>query len=83
MVAGTLQQQLWRNKQSEAVKHLLRLHAFELRQLPNIHRVSKPTAPHKARQMGYKAKQGKFYKFLFNALNKAMKLRIPPYPRFR
>merc|ERR1711991_128793 len=37
---------------------LSRVRTWELRQLPAIHRASKPTRPDKARRLGYKAKQG-------------------------
>ena len=37
---------------------LLRVRAWEYRQLPKIYRVNGPTRPDKARALGYKAKQG-------------------------
>merc|ERR550537_2093845 len=37
---------------------LSRVRTWELRQLPAIHRASRPTRPDKARRLGYKAKQG-------------------------
>lgn len=49
---------MWRNKQSDVMRFLLRVRAWEYRQLPSIHRASKPTRPEKARRLGYKAKQG-------------------------
>merc|ERR1712228_805894 len=51
-------QELWRKKQSDTIRFLLRVRCWEYRQLPVIHRASKPTRPDKARNLGYKAKQG-------------------------
>merc|ERR1712071_277485 len=39
-------------------RFLLRVRCWEYRQLPAIHRASRPTRPDKARRLGYKAKQG-------------------------
>eukprot|EP00004_Rigifila_ramosa_P028371 TRINITY_DN95_c1_g1_i1.p2 TRINITY_DN95_c1_g1~~TRINITY_DN95_c1_g1_i1.p2 ORF type:complete len:219 (-),score=36.03 TRINITY_DN95_c1_g1_i1:139-753(-) len=50
--------ELWRKKQSDVVRFLLRIRAWELRQLPTVHRATRPTRPDKARRLGYKAKQG-------------------------
>merc|ERR1711937_71512 len=58
MGAYKYQQELWRKKQSDAMKYLLRVRTWHYRQLPSIHRAVTPTRPAKARQMGYKAKQG-------------------------
>ena len=51
-------QELWKKKQTEAMLFLGRLRNWEYRQLPAMHRVSKPTRVEKARMLGYKAKQG-------------------------
>ena len=51
-------QEIWRKKQSDTVRFLLRVRCWEYRQLPVIHRASKPSRPDKARNLGYKAKQG-------------------------
>lgn len=40
------------------LRFLLRVRAWEYRQLNKIHRVPHPTRPDKARRLGYKAKQG-------------------------
>merc|ERR1712151_672524 len=45
-------------KQSDVMRFLARLRTWEYRQLPAIHRCSKPSRPDKARKLGYKAKQG-------------------------
>jgi len=58
MGAYKYQQELWRKKQSDCMKYLLRVRTWHYRQLPSIHRAVTPTRPAKARQMGYKAKQG-------------------------
>merc|ERR1712127_392102 len=50
--------EVWRKKQSDAFRYLQRIRCWEYRQLPGIWRVNAPTRPDKARQVGYKAKQG-------------------------
>eukprot|EP01015_Nassula_variabilis_P028357 TRINITY_DN591_c0_g1_i1.p1 TRINITY_DN591_c0_g1~~TRINITY_DN591_c0_g1_i1.p1 ORF type:complete len:205 (-),score=40.54 TRINITY_DN591_c0_g1_i1:162-776(-) len=51
-------EELWRKKQSDVMKFILRIRCWEYRQLPTIHRCSRPSRPDKARHLGYKAKQG-------------------------
>ena len=51
-------EELWRKKQSDAMRYLLRIRAWEYRQLPKICRVAHATRPDKARRLGMKAKQG-------------------------
>ncbi|KAL0485871.1 ribosomal protein L15 [Acrasis kona] len=51
-------QVLYRKKQSDALRFLLRLRTWEFRQLPKIVRANQPTRPDKARRIGYRAKQG-------------------------
>merc|ERR1719284_2117800 len=58
MTAYKYLQQIWRKKQCEAMQYILRLRTWEYRQLPRIHRVTRPSRPDKARRLGYKAKQG-------------------------
>lgn len=51
-------EELWRKKQSDVLRFLLRVRAWEFRHLPAIHRATRPSRPDKARRLGYKAKQG-------------------------
>ena len=51
-------QELWRKKQSDVMRFLLRLRCWQYRQLSALHRAPRPTRPDKARRLGYKAKQG-------------------------
>ncbi|KFD70628.1 hypothetical protein M514_09766 [Trichuris suis] len=51
-------QEIWRKKQSDVMRFLLRVRTWHYRQLPTIHRASRPTRPEKARRLGYRAKQG-------------------------
>lgn len=51
-------EELWKKKQSDVLRFLLRIRVWEYRQLPAVHRVSRPTRPDKARRLGYRAKQG-------------------------
>merc|ERR1712217_348177 len=51
-------EEIWKKKQSDALRFLFRVRCWEYRQLPVIHRVQHPTRPDKARRLGYKAKQG-------------------------
>lgn len=51
-------EELWKKKQSDVLRFLLRIRAWEYRQLSAVHRASRPSRPDKARRLGYKAKQG-------------------------
>lgn len=51
-------EELYKKKQSDVLRYILRIRCWELRQLNVIHRASRPSRPDKARRMGYKAKQG-------------------------
>jgi hypothetical protein len=51
-------EELWRKKQSDVLRFLLRVRCWEYRQLPSLVRLHHPSRPDKARRMGYKAKQG-------------------------
>eukprot|EP00877_Chromochloris_zofingiensis_P002324 jgi/Chrzof1/12092/Cz06g21030.t1 len=51
-------EELWKKKQSDVLRFLLRVRCWEFRQLPGIVRLNKPSRPDKARRLGYKAKQG-------------------------
>jgi len=58
MGAHLYQQSLWRHKQSDAMRYQLRLKCFNLRQREQVHRLTRPSVPARARSLGYKAKQG-------------------------
>jgi len=51
-------EELYKKKQSDVMRFLLRVRCWEYRHLPVIHRVTRPSRPDKARRLGYKAKQG-------------------------
>jgi len=51
-------EELWKKKQSDVLRFLLRVRCWEYRQLPTICRLPRPSRPDKARRLGYKAKQG-------------------------
>ena len=51
-------EELWRKKQSEVIRFIMRVRTWEYRQLPVIHKCQRPSRPEKARRVGYKAKQG-------------------------
>ena len=51
-------EELWRKKQSDVMSFVLRMRAWEYRQLPVIHRATRSSRPDKARKLGYKKKQG-------------------------
>lgn len=51
-------EELYKKKQSDALRFLLRIRCWQFRQLTSIHRATRPTRPDKARRLGYKAKQG-------------------------
>lgn len=50
-------EELWRKKQSDVLRFVLRVRAWEYRQLPRVCKVSRPTRTDKAHRLGYKAKQ--------------------------
>merc|ERR1719424_2487136 len=51
-------EELWKKKQSDVMRFILRIRCWEYRQLAAVHRASRPSRPDKARRLGYKAKQG-------------------------
>ena len=51
-------QELWRKKQSDVIRFVLRVRCWEYRQLPVIHKVGTPSRLDKARALGFKQKQG-------------------------
>lgn len=51
-------EELWKKKQSDVISFVLRVRAWEYRQLPAIHKVQRPSRLDKARRLGYKRKQG-------------------------
>lgn len=51
-------EELYKKKQSDLLRFLLRIRCWYFRQLTKIHRAPRPTRPDKARRLGYKAKQG-------------------------
>jgi large subunit ribosomal protein L15e len=58
MGAYKYMEELWRHKQSDALRFLLRVRAWEYRQRPNILTCNRPARTDKAHRLGYKAKQG-------------------------
>ena len=51
-------EELWRKKQSDVMRFLLRVRAWEYRQSPNLYSCNRSTRPDKAHRLGYKNKQG-------------------------
>lgn len=51
-------QELYRKKQSDVMRYLLRIRCWQYRQLTRLHRAPRPSRPDKARRLGYRAKQG-------------------------
>ncbi|GFN93885.1 ribosomal protein l15 [Plakobranchus ocellatus] len=58
MGAYKYMQEIYRKKQSDIMRFLIRVRCWQYRQLSSIHRASRPTRPDKARRLGYRAKQG-------------------------
>ncbi len=50
--------ELYRKKQSDVLRYLLRIRCWQYRQLTRVHRCPRSTRPDKARRLGYKNKQG-------------------------
>ncbi|XP_068224029.1 large ribosomal subunit protein eL15 [Palaemon carinicauda] len=58
MGAYKYMQEIYRKKQSDVMRFLLRIRAWHYRHLSKLHRAPRPSRPEKARRLGYKAKQG-------------------------
>ena len=63
MGAYKYMQELWRKKQSDAMRYSQRIRCWQYRQMTVIHRATRPTRPEKAHRLGYKAKQGMSFLF--------------------
>jgi large subunit ribosomal protein L15e len=51
-------EELWKKKQSDLMRFVLRVRAWEYRQLPTVHRCQRSSRADKARKLGYKRAQG-------------------------
>ena len=60
-------QELYRRKQGEVMRFLLRIRCWQYRQLNKIVRVPHPSRPDKARRLGYRAKQGNLH-YIFSVV---------------
>nr|CAI9694928.1 unnamed protein product [Rangifer tarandus platyrhynchus] len=69
-------EELWRKKQSDVMRFLLRVRCWQYRQLSALHRAPRPTRPAKARRLGYKAKQG-YAIYRVRVLRGGRKRRVP------
>lgn len=58
-------QEVYRKKQSDVLRYLLRIRVWQYRQMTRVHRAPRPTRPDKARRLGYKAKQGKLITYCY------------------
>lgn len=68
MGAYKYMQELYRKKQSDVLRFLLRIRCWQYRQLTKLHRAPRPSRPDKARRLGYKAKQGTYLKLMFTSI---------------
>merc|ERR1719183_67547 len=51
-------EEMWRKKQSDLLRFVMRVRTWEFRQLPVIHKCQRSMRPDKARKLGYKRSQG-------------------------
>ena len=51
-------EELWKRKQTDLMRFILRMRTWEYRQLPALTRCTRSSRPDKARKLGYKRKQG-------------------------
>lgn len=51
-------EELWKKKQTDLMRFVMRMRTWEYRQLGVIHKCTHPSRPEKARKLGYKRKQG-------------------------
>ena len=71
--------ELYRKKQSDVMRYLLRVRCWQYRQLTKVHRAPRSTRPDKARRLGYKNKQGKtFFRFRYPAISNDEWIHAPP-----
>ena len=49
-------EEMWRKKQSDVLRFVMRIKSWEYRQLAGIHRVQRPSRIDKARKLGFKRK---------------------------
>jgi large subunit ribosomal protein L15e len=47
-------EELYKKKQSDVLRFILRVRCWQFRQLSSVHRAPRPTRPDKARRLGYK-----------------------------
>ena len=65
--------ELYRKKQSDVLRYLLRVRCWQYRQLTKVHRCPRSTRPDKARRLGYKNKQGECRRSLFPTVRSKLK----------
>eukprot|EP00666_Eupelagonemidae_sp_cell4sb_P008027 gene8027-17402_t len=58
MGAYTYMNEVWKKKQSEVLRYIQRVRAWEFRHQSRLERITRPTRPEKAHKMGYKRKLG-------------------------
>lgn len=51
-------QEMFRKKQSEVMRFVLRIRVWQYRQMTKMHRAPRSTRPDKARRLGYRNKEG-------------------------
>lgn len=51
-------QELFRKKQSDVMRFVLRIRVWQYRQMTKMHRAPRSTRPDKARRLGYRNKEG-------------------------
>ena len=51
-------EELWKKKQCDVLRYLMRIRAWEYRQQTTVCRVTRPTRHDKAHKLGFKAKEG-------------------------
>jgi large subunit ribosomal protein L15e len=51
-------EELWKKKQTDLMRFVMRMRTWEYRQLGVIHKCNHPSRPDKARKLGFKRKQG-------------------------
>lgn len=54
-------QELYRKKQCDLLRYILRIRVWQYRQMTKMHRAPRSTRPDKARRLGYRNKEGALY----------------------
>lgn len=71
-------QELFRKKQSDVMRFVLRIRVWQYRQMTKMHRAPRSTRPDKARRLGYRNKEGNDVALLHSLCKSFVEAPNPP-----